>query len=191
MAMATTGTRLVDRLKDMALRVGTEGVRYVVEGTVTAVRVMDRLQELLPRPARAVRVRREPARGASGGASGARRQQGSTPRARPHAARSIVSHPSEELPEEVREEARATGERVLREARAAQERIQVARPARNPLKVSAMEGLEETPGGTKRRGTARKTARTQGRKTMATATAPKRATARTGLKAKRGQKLKH
>lgn len=163
------GTHLVEQLKDRALSLGTQGVRYVVEGTVSAVKLLDRLQELMPRQTREPRVTREPAR--------------------PIAAR----EPREDGPSErVRVEARATGERVLEEARAAQERLKEARPARRPLKVSAAEALEETADTPKRRATARKTSRTPGRKTTAPATAPKRATApEEGFKAKRGQKLKH
>jgi hypothetical protein len=169
MHMAMNGTGLVEQLKDRALKWGTLGVRYVVEGTVSAVKLLDRLQELMPKQEREPRVTREPAQ--------------------PLAAQPRVDAPSEE----VRAEARATAERVLEEARAAQERLREARPARHPLKVSAAEALEEeTPATPKRRATARKTPRTQGRKTTASATAPKRATApQEGFKAKRGQKLKH
>jgi hypothetical protein len=182
--MAMNGTRLMEQLKEKALRMGTLGVRYVVEGTVTAVKVMDRLQELMPKQEHEVRVRREPARGAS---SKGRRQEEPT-LARPIPARPVVGRP----PEDVHTEARATAERVLEEAKAAQERLVKARPARRPLKVPAAEGLEETPGTPKRRATSRKTARTQGRKTTASATAPKRVTEpEQGFKAKRGQKLKH
>jgi hypothetical protein len=168
MDMELNGTRLVERLKDTALRLGTQGVRYVVEGTVSAVKLMDRLQELMPKQEREVRVTREPAP--------------------PRSAQPRVDAPSQG----VRAEARATAERVLEEARAAQERLKEARPARRPLKVPAAEALEETAGTPKRRATASKTQRSQGRKTTAPATAPKRATApQEGFKAKRGQKLKH
>ncbi|MFL5358995.1 hypothetical protein [Archangium sp.] len=169
MHMELNGTRLVEQLKDTALRLGTQGVRYVVEGTVSAVKLMDRLQELMPRQDREPRVTREPARPLA-------------------AQKPRVDKASERL----QVEARATAGRVLEEARAAQERLKEARPARRPLKVSAAEALEETAGTPKRKATARKTPRTQGRKTTAPATAPKRATASPeGFKAKRGQKLKH
>ncbi|MET0406302.1 MAG: hypothetical protein ABW123_28040, partial [Cystobacter sp.] len=73
----------------------------------------------------------------------------------------------------------SAAERIVDEARAVEERIKQARPARRPLKVT----VEATPDAKPR---------TQGRKTTATATAPKRATASTGgFKAKRGQKHSH
>ncbi len=175
--MGMIGTRLVERLKETALRMGTQGVRLVVEGTVTAVRVMDQLQELLPKEER---VKREPARG-----EGGEEHREEPALYRPIPARPLVGHPAKE----VRAEARATAQWVLEEARAAQERLKKAQAAPQPLKVSA-EMEEEPLAGPKR--TARKTPRTQGRKTMATATAPKRATARPGgFKAKRGQKHGH
>lgn len=168
MHMAMNGTRLVEQLKDTALRLGTQGVRYVVEGTVTAVKLMDRLQELLPKQEREVRVKREVAPSVSARLRAQARAEG------------------------LQTEARATAGRVLEEARAAQERLKEARPARRPLKVPAAQALEETAAPPKRRATARKTVRTQGRKTMASATAPKRTTdSKEGFKAKRGQKLKH
>ena len=80
---------------------------------------------------------------------------------------------------------------VLEEARAVKERLQEARPASQPLKVSD----EERPEAPKRRAKqASKAPRTQGRKTtpLASATAPRRATARPGgFQAKRGQKHEH
>lgn len=168
MHMAMNGTRLMEQLKDTAVRWGTQGVRYVVQGTVGAVNLMDRLQELMPKQSREVRVKREPAQ--------------------PLSARPRVDTRSEQ----VQAEARATAERVLEEARAAKERLKEARAARRPLKVPAAEALEETAATPKRRATARKTSRAQGRKTTASASAPKRAAApKEGFKAKRGQKLKH
>ncbi|HYO53657.1 hypothetical protein [Archangium sp.] len=177
--MGTIGTRLVERLKETALRMGTEGVRLVVEGTVTAVRTMDRLQELLPKEQQVVRVKREPA-------TGMEHQREEPALYRPIPARPVVSRPTKE----VREKARATAQLVLEEARAVEERLKKAQPAPQPLQVSAE--LEEETLATPKRRTARKTPRTQGRKTTATATAPKRATAQTGgFKAKRGQKHGH
>jgi hypothetical protein len=75
---------------------------------------------------------------------------------------------------------------VLAEVEAVHERIKEARPARRPLKARADVAMpEDTP---KRR----KTARTSGRKTSPlAASAPKQVTAQQGLKAKRGQKLRH
>lgn len=169
MHMAMNGTRLVEQLKDTALKLGTQGVRYVVEGTVSAVKLMDRLQELMPKQDREPRVTREPAPPLT-------------------AQKSWMDKTSERLQAEMQ----STAERVLEEARAAQERLKEARPARRPLKVPAAEALGETADTPKRKATARKTPRTQGRKTTASASAPKRATApQEGFKAKRGQKLKH
>ncbi len=91
---------------------------------------------------------------------------------------------------EVSPEAQATAELVLEEARAASERIKKAQPAPKPLIVSA--DVEEQLSSPAKRRTARKTARTEGRKTTASAAAPKRVTAqKQGFKAKRGQKHKH
>ncbi len=168
--MATNATGLMEKLKGTAVKVGIQGVRYVVDGTVAAVKAMDRLQEMLPKQQREVRVTREPAMGTA-----------------PDLERPIPAQPVEGgLSEEEQAQARSTAELVLEEARAAEERIKQAPSARRPLKVSIEEPQEEP----KRQ--ARKTTRTQGRKTTATATAPKRATAQPeGFKAKRGQKHKH
>ncbi|PTL79619.1 hypothetical protein [Vitiosangium sp. GDMCC 1.1324] len=175
--MATNETRLlVEKLKEAALRVSTQGVRYIVEGTAAAVKVMDRLQELMPKQERVVRVKREPAPG-----------RPATP------VPPMVSRPDRQ----VLQQTRTTATRVLEEARATQKRIKEARPARSPLKGSAPEAQTEQPAAPKRQATAR---RTQGRKATptASATAPKRATASKrapehpeGFKAKRGQKHKH
>ncbi len=180
MPMSTTG--LVERLKGAAVKVGTEGVRRVVEGTVVAVKMMDRLQELLPDRERVMRVTREPAPGA-----GQLRVEGPDLE-RPIPARPVSARPvTTRRPAKVsRVEAKATAERVLAEVEAVRERIKEARPARRPLKVrSDVELPEDTP-------KQRKTARTTGRKTSPlAASAPKRVTAKAGLKAKRGQKLRH
>ncbi|AKI98561.1 Hypothetical protein AA314_00188 [Archangium gephyra] len=173
--MAMMGTRLVERVKDEALRLGTKGVRWVVEGTATALRTLDRLQEWLPHEER--ESLRRPAR-----EDAMMQQQQREPtlyRPPPVAARPAKKPISPEV--------QATAERVLEEARAAKERIKKAQPAPKPLIVSA-DAEEQLPGPAKRR-TAR---RTQGRKTMASAAAPKRVTApKEGFKAKRGQKHKH
>jgi hypothetical protein len=183
--MAMIGTRLVERLKDEALQWGTRGVRWVVEGTVTAVRTLDRLQELLPKEQRGTKAWREP----DGDDSVMEHQRRERSLYRPPPERPMTSRPSKQVREEVREEARATAEVLLEEARAAKERLKRAEPAPHPLTVSA--DVEETLSTPKRR-RASKTARTQGRKTMASATAPKRVTApKQGFKAKRGQKHKH
>lgn len=182
MHMATIGTRLVERLKDEALRLGTRGVRWVVEGTVTAVRTMDRLQELLPKEQRETGAKRRPAHGNSV----MEHQRREPALYRPPPERKVVGRPAKQ----VRADARATAELVLAEARAAKERLEKAQPAPRPLKVSA-EAEEQVP--TPKRRTASKTVRTQGRKTAAAAAvAPKRVTApKEGFKAKRGQKHKH
>jgi hypothetical protein len=175
MHMATIGTRLVERLKDEALRLGTQGVRWVVESTVTAVRTMDRLQEWLPKEQRGAArkmARDEPVM---------EHQRREPSLYRPPAERKVVGRPAKQ----VRAEARATAELVLAEARAAKERLKKAQPAPRPLKVSA--DAEELVPAPKRR-----TARTQGRKTTAAAVSARRVTApKEGFKAKRGQKLKH
>jgi hypothetical protein len=177
--MAMIGTRLVERMKDEALRLGTRGVRWVVEGTATALRTLDRLQEWLPQEERG--AMRRPA-----GANAMMEQQRREPSLyRPPPARPVVARPAKQ---QVSPEAQATAELVLEEAQAATERIKTARPAPKPLIVSA-DAEEQLPSPAKRRSA--KTMRTQGRKTTASATAPKRAAAKPGFKAKRGQKHKH
>jgi hypothetical protein len=173
--MAMIGTRLVEKMKDEALRLGTQGVRWMVEGTATALRTLDRLQELLPQEER--EAMRRPARGDSV----MDHQQREPSLYRPPPARPTK--------QEVSPEAQATAEVVLEEARAATERIKTAQPAPKPLIVSA-DVEQQLPSPAKRR-TARKTMQTQGRKTTAAAAAPKRVTAKQGFKAKRGQKHKH
>ncbi|MCY1083154.1 hypothetical protein [Archangium lansingense] len=177
--MATIGTRLVERLKDEALRLGTQGVRWVVESTVSAVRTVDRLQqEWIPREQRSAGAKRGPA----GEDAAMEHQRRERTLYRPPPERKVVGRPAKQ----VRTEAQATAELVLAEARAAKERLKKAQSAPRPLKVSAE--AEETP----KRRTTRKTVRTQGRKTTPTAAAPKRVTApKEGFKAKRGQKHKH
>ncbi|MFY0527427.1 hypothetical protein ACN28I_31200 [Archangium gephyra] len=178
--MAMIGTRLVERMKDEALRLGTRGVRWVVEGTATALRTLDRLQEWLPQQ------EREAMRRPAGGNAMMEQQRREPSLYRPPPARPMVARPAKK---QVSPEAQATAALVLEEAQAARERIKTARPAPKPLIVSA-DAEEQLPSAAKRR-TARKTMRTQGRKTTASATAPKRAAAKPGFKAKRGQKHKH
>lgn len=173
--MAMIGTRLVERMKDEALRMGTRGVRWVVEGTATALRTLDRLQEWLPQEER--ESLRQPSRGDS--VMDHQRQE-------PALYRPPPARPEKQ---EVSPEAQATAELVLQEAEAAKERIKRAQPAPKPLIVSA-DVEEQLPNPAKRR-TASKTLRTQGRKTTASAAAPKRVAAKQGFKAKRGQKHKH
>jgi hypothetical protein len=104
--MATNGTRLVERLKETAARVGTEGVRMVVEGTVAALKAVDRLQELRPDQQRALRVKREPARG------------------EPALERPVPAQPIQGRPAKApRAQARATAERVLAEVHAVKTRL--------------------------------------------------------------------
>ncbi|WP_375769055.1 hypothetical protein NR798_46550 [Archangium gephyra] len=177
--MAMIGTRLVERMKDEALRLGTRGVRWVVEGTATALRTLDRLQEWLPEEARG--AARRPAQGDS--VMEHQRQEPSLYRPPPD--RPVMARPAKK---QVSPEVQATAELVLEQAQAARERIKKAQPAPKPLIVSA-DAEEQLPSPAKRR-TARKTMRTQGRKTTAAAAAPKRVTAQ-GFKAKRGQKHKH
>jgi hypothetical protein len=166
-------TDLVERLKGTATRVGTQGVRMLVEGTVAAVRAVDEFQALLAKQ-RQLRVKHEPAQEV-----GPERLWMEEPTlARPTPARPVRTR-AKEVPSE---QARATAELVLEEARAAEERIKQARPARRPLKIQGEDEEPRTP---------RKTARTTGRKTLATATSPKRVTAKSGFKAKRGQKHRH
>ncbi|HYO70375.1 MAG TPA: hypothetical protein VEU33_30280 [Archangium sp.] len=174
--MAMIATRLVERVKDEALRLGTRGVRWVVEGTATALRTLDRLQEWLPQEER--ESPRRPARGDT--VMEDQRQERTLYRPPPEAPRPAMKQVSPEI--------QATAELVLEEARAAKERMKKAQPAPKPLIVSA-DVEQQLPNPAKR---TRKTARTQGRKTTASATAPKRVKAPPqGFKAKRGQKHKH
>ncbi|HSP78335.1 MAG TPA: hypothetical protein VLQ93_07385, partial [Myxococcaceae bacterium] len=46
--MATSAGGLVETLKGVATKAGTQGVRLVVDGTMAALRAADRLQEKLP-----------------------------------------------------------------------------------------------------------------------------------------------
>jgi hypothetical protein len=167
-------TGLMERLKGAVTRVGTQGVRMVVEGTVTAVRVVDEFQALL--------AKQRQQRGESGSA------QQAVGTERLWVEEPTLNRPTPARPAKViQTRVRAAAERVQEEARAAGERIKEARPARRPLKVQAEEETAAEPA----RRTARKTARTSGRKTLATATAPKRVTAKEGFKARRGQKHRH
>jgi len=172
--------RLVERLKGVAVKMGTEGLRMVVDGTVAAVKMVDRLQELLPDNAWLSKLKHETT---SWGATGPgtrplwekelRLERPLQVRTRPVQPR--VAKPP---PEEVRE----TAQRVLAEVEAVQGRLKRATPAKRPLKV-----VSETEEATPKR-------RTSGRKTspMAT-TSAKRVTApkEGGFKAKRGQKHRH
>jgi hypothetical protein len=54
MAMSEGG--LMERLKGAATKVGAQGVRLVVDGTVVALRTVERLQELLPVREQGVRL---------------------------------------------------------------------------------------------------------------------------------------
>lgn len=165
---------MVERLKDRAVKVGIQGVKAVVDGTVAAVKAMDRLQELLPK------------RGVAPKAPVAPQRTVEEPDLeRPIPARPVMGTPVKA--KAPRPEARLVAERVLVEAHAVEERLKDARPARRPLKVV---GLEEEKAPAKRR--------TQGRKVKPTAAAPaaRRAKASTnvqeeGFKAKRGQKHRH
>jgi len=172
--------RLMERLKGVAVKVGTEGLRMVVDGTVAAVKVVDRLQELLPDNAWLSKLKRETSWGA---ASPETRplweREPQLERPTPVRSRPVQPRVAKPPPEEVRE----TAQRVLAEVEAVQGRLKRATPAKRPLKVVS-ETEEETP---KRR-------RTSGRKTSPVATtSAKRVTApkEGGFKAKRGQKHRH
>lgn len=186
MDMELSATRLVERLKEAAVRVGTEGVKVVVDSTVTAVRMMDRLQELLPTRERVMRLVREPARAAA--SPNTRPMWETEPRLeRPMRASPVQARPMQPRPvrrvTKVPREQRETAERVLAEVEAVQVRLKEAKPARHPLKVAP--DLEEA---------APKRRKTSGRKTSPVATtSPKQATApkEGGFKAKRGQKHRH
>jgi hypothetical protein len=180
--MVMTATSLVERLKGAVAKVGTQGVRVVIDTLVSAADEVEKLQELWPKQGKGAQVKREPARGARS----AEQQAAMEPALyRPRADRPVRNRPEPEPEQVPSEEVRATAELVLDEARAVEERIKKARPARRPLKVPGVE--EEKP---KRRASSR----TSGRKTTPTATAaaPKRAKApEGGFKAKRGQKHRH
>jgi hypothetical protein len=176
--------RLVERLKGVAVKVGTEGLRMVVDGTVAAVKVMDRLQELLPDNEWLSKLKRETSWGAASPETRPlweREPQLERPTpVRPVRSRPVQPRVARPPPEEVRE----TAQRVLAEVEAVQGRLKRATPAKRPLKVMAEMEEEATP---KRR-------RTSGRKTSPLATtSAKRVTApkEGGFKAKRGQKHRH
>jgi hypothetical protein len=176
-------TRLVERLKGVVVKVGTEGLRMMVDGTVAAVKGVDRLRELLPEGEWLSKLKREPAWGAESPAGRPlwenEPQLERPPQVRPVRARPAQPRVAKPPPEEVRE----TAQRVLAEVEAVQGRLKRATPAKRPLKV-VEEPEEASP---KRR-------RTSGRKTSPLASAsPKRVTApKEGtFKAKRGQKHRH
>jgi hypothetical protein len=185
--MLLSAMGLVERLKGAATRWGTQGVRVLVESAVAAAKMKDELQAML---AEQQRIWREEFEAASAETVGNERLWVKEPTlARPTPARPVMPRPVSVTPRMTPvppEELQATAELVLDEARAAQERIRQARPARRPLTVRAEdESVEPT------RRTSRKTARTTGRKTLATASAPRRVTEKSGFKAKRGQKHRH
>ncbi|ATB44226.1 hypothetical protein CYFUS_009713 [Cystobacter fuscus] len=147
--------QLVGKLRHVAVKAGVQGVHYLAEGAAVATKAIEQLQEKLARYEEQEEER--PSRRAS-------REE-----------RDEAGEGSE-----LRARKRATAELIMDEARAVQQRIKQARPARHPLEVT----VEASPEAGE--------SRTQGRKTTPTATAPKRATARTGgFKAKRGQKHTH
>jgi hypothetical protein len=180
--MATSTTSMVDRLKAAAARVGTQGVRVVIDALVSAADEMDKLQEAWAKQQRVVRVKREPAHGALTAEQQAEMEPDLY---RPIPDRPVRrTRPARVSPEEVQ----ATAELVREEAHAVEERIKGARPAQRPLKVPGVEEATMP----KRRASASKTPRTSGRKTTPSATAPRRAKAQEGgFKAKRGQKHRH
>ncbi|ATB29633.1 hypothetical protein [Melittangium boletus] len=155
--MATLKARLVGKLKQVAVKAGNRGVHYLVEGTTAAAKAVDKLQATLAQKAEAEQPLETPLERSE--------------RTRPQAPGISV-------------QAQATAERILEEARAVEQRIRGARPARNPLRISVSAEPEAPRPSTK--------SRSQGRKTTASATAPKRVTAPAGgFKAKRGQKHGH
>lgn len=150
---------LVGKLRHVAVKAGVQGVHYLAEGAAVATRAIEQLQEKLAR----YEEQDE--------------EEGSVQRASDADQSDAVSDESDP---ELRAQKRATAELIMDEARAVEQRIKQARPARHPLEVT----VEASPEPVK--------SRTQGRKTTTTTTAPKRATAQTGgFKAKRGQKHTH
>ncbi|OJH36420.1 hypothetical protein [Cystobacter ferrugineus] len=148
---------LVGKLRHAAVKAGVQGVHYLAEGAAAATKAIEQLQEKLARYEEQDEEERSARRTSDAGDTA-----------------------EDESDTELRAEARATAELILNEARAVEERIKQARPARHPLGVT----VEASPESSK--------SRTQGRKTTTTSTAPKRATAQTGgFKAKRGQKHTH
>jgi|GEM_PF-6153225 len=155
--MATLKARLMGKLKQVAVKAGNQGVHYLVEGTTAAAKAVDKLQATLSQKAAAAQRLETP--------------QEKAERTPPQAPGISV-------------QAQATAERILQEARAVEQRIRGARPARNPLRISVT--AEPQPQGPSTK------SRTRGRKTTAPATAPKRVAAPAGgFKAKRGQKHGH
>ncbi|WNG31091.1 hypothetical protein F0U62_49060 [Cystobacter fuscus] len=151
--------QLVGKLRHVAVKAGVQGVHYLAEGAAVATKAIEQLQEKLAQ----YEEQDEQEEGA------ARRASDVDDEARDESELS-----------DLRAETRATAELIMDEARAVEQRIKQARPARHPLEVTVEASPE--PG----------KSRTQGRKTTTTATAPKRATAPTGgFKAKRGQKHTH
>lgn len=151
--------QLVGKLRHVAVKAGVQGVHYLAEGAAVATKAIEQLQEKL-----------------------AQYEEQDEQEERPTRRASDVDDESKDESElsDLRAETRATAELIMDEARAVEQRIKQARPARHPLEVT----VEASPESGK--------SRTQGRKTTPTATAPKRATAPTGgFKAKRGQKHTH
>jgi hypothetical protein len=149
MHMDSYKDQLVGKLKQAAVKAGSRGIHILGEGASAATKALEQLQQKLTRHDSA-----------------------------PVASREDMTEPSP-LKSELEARVGGAAERIVDEARAVEERIKQAQPARRPLKVTVEATPEAKP-------------RTQGRKTTATATAPKRATAPTGgFKAKRGQKHSH
>lgn len=89
----------------------------------------------------------------------------------------VTARPVEPSPQ-LREQINATAARVLEEAQAVEQRLRDAKPARHPLMKTETDGI--------------KSRRTLGRKTAISAAAPQSpVAAKSGFKAKRGQKHSH
>lgn len=143
----------VEQVKHEALKMGARGLRLLVDGALTAVKAVERFQGKLEQMPQAAA------------------QPQPTPMAQ------TVVEDSELL----REQIHATAERVLDEARAVEQRLNGARPARRPIQVTVEADVTQRP------------ARAKGRRLASSANvSPKRVTAPTGgFKAKRGQKHSH
>lgn len=151
--------QLVGKLRHVAVKAGVQGVHYLAEGAAVATKAIEQLQDKLAQYEEQDEQEERSAQRASDVDDEAKAQDDS------------------EL-NDLRAETRATAELIMDEARAVEQRIKQAKPARHPLEVTVDASAEGK-------------SRTQGRKTT-TATAPKRATAPTGgFKAKRGQKHTH
>jgi hypothetical protein len=165
--MATFKTRLVGKVRQVAVEAAARGVHYLVEGTTAMAREVERLQTALAEQ------------------DGTLQSPLQTLEKRVEERLEALS-PREPARPAVNPRVQATAELLLEEARDVEARIRGARPARHPL-ITVTAEPEARPAKTR--------SRAQGRKAAATTTAPKQATvstsgAKEGFKAKRGQKHK-